>query len=258
MRIGLIVEYEGTEFHGSQLQSNARTVQGELERALQTVFQEEIRIQLASRTDAGVHATGQAAAFDVETRLAEGTIRKALNHYLPEDVCVRTAARVADRFDPRRDALAREYVYTLADVAVASPLRRRVEAHVRERLDEGAMERAGRVFEGTHDFASFAGSATPKNASTVRRIDSVRTARRGDQVTVLIRGNAFLHQQVRRMTAALVEVGQARITAARVKEYLETPERGASRRIMPAHGLCLVGIAYPDAGPEGLPLVNGN
>ena len=258
MRIGLIVEYEGTGFHGSQLQSSARTVQGELETAVQTVFQEEIRIHLASRTDAGVHATGQTAAFDVETVLAEDTIRKALIHYLPEDVRVKAAARVADRFDPRRDAEAREYAYTLSDAVVASPLRRRVQAHVRERLDEGAMERAGRVFEGVHDFASFAGSATPRDASTVRRIDSVCTVRQGDQVTISTRGNAFLHQQVRRMTAALVDVGQARITPAQLKERLEGAERGASRRIMPAHGLCLVDITYPDAGPEGLPLVNGN
>jgi len=258
MRIGLIVEYEGTEFHGSQLQANARTVQGELEKALRTVFQEEIRIHLASRTDAGVHATGQVAAFDIETRLAKDTIRRALNYHLPEDVRVETVARVAGRFDPRRDAAAREYVYTLTDAAVPSPLRRRVEAPVKGRLDEHAMERAGRTFQGVHDFASFAGSATPKGASTVRRIDRVSTVRRGDRVKVAFRGNAFVHQQVRRMTAALVEVGQARTTPAQLQERLEAAERGAARRVMPGRGLCLVDIAYPDAGPEGLPLENGS
>ena len=258
MRIGLIVEYEGTEFHGSQLQANARTVQGEFERVLRTIFQEEIRIHLASRTDAGAHATGQVGAFDVETGLAEDTIRKALNYHSPEDMRTRTVARVADRFDPRRDAEAREYVYTLTDSPVPSPLRRRFEAPVKQRLDEDAMEQAGRVIEGVHDFASFAGPAAPKSASTVRRIDSVSTARRGDRVTVTLRGNAFLHQQVRRMTAALVEVGQGRATQAELKARLEAAERGGTRRIMPAHGLCLVHVAYPGAGPDGLPHVNGN
>ena len=258
MRIGLIVEYDGTEFHGSQFQANARTVQGEMEKALRSVFQEKIRIHLASRTDAGVHATAQVAAFDVETGLTRSTIRAALNHYLPKDVCVKAAVRVADGFDPRRDAEVREYVYTLTDAAVPSPLRRRVEVPVKRRLDEHAMDRAGRTFQGVLDFASFAGSATPKDAGTVRRIDRVSTVRRGDRVTVAFRGNAFLHQQVRRMTAALVEVGQARTSHAQLKARLETAERGAAGRVMPPRGLCLVDIAYPDAGPEGLPIVNGN
>ena len=257
MRIGLIVEYDGTEFHGSQTQIGVRTVQGELEKALETVFLQEIRVQFASRTDAGVHAKGQVAAADVETEHTEETIRKALNHYLPEDARIKTVARVDDRFDPRRSARAREYVYTLTDAAVPSPLRRRFEAPVKGRLAEGAMGWAGRVFEGVHDFASFAGPATPEGASTTRRIDRVSTRRSDDQVTVTFRGNAFLHRQVRRMTAALVEVGQARTTGADLTEYLEKPQRGAARRIMPARGLCLEGITYDDAGPEGLPLMNG-
>ena len=258
MRIGLVVEYEGTEFHGSQLQANVRTVQGELEKAAGALFQGETRIHLASRTDAGVHATGQVGAFDVETTLTKDTIRKALNHYLSEDVRVKAVARVADRFDPRRDAEAREYVYTVTDAPTPSPLRRRVEASVKERLGEQAMDQAGEMFRGVHDFASFAGPAAPRDASTVRRIDDVSTVRRGDQVTIVFRGNAFLHQQVRRMTAALVELGQARTTHAQLRARLETAERGASPRVMPPHGLCLAGITYPDAGPEGLPLVNGN
>ena len=258
MRIGLIVEYEGTEFHGSQLQTNVRTVQGELEKVLQTVFEKEIRIYLASRTDTGVHARGQVAAFDVDTGLTEDTIRRALNHYLPEDVRVGAVARVADRFDPRRDAEARQYVYAVTDAAVPSPLRRRIETPVKGRLDEHAMERAGRMLEGVHDFASFAGPATPEGASTVRRMDRVSAERTGDRVALTVRGNAFLHQQVRRMAAALVDIGHARMTKAGLKARLEAAERGAATRIVPARGLCLVDIAYADADPKGLPLVNGN
>ena len=258
MRIGLIVEYEGTGFHGSQLQTNVRTVQGELEKALQTVFEKEIRVHLASRTDTGVHATGQVAAFDVDTGLTEDTIRRALNYYLPEDVRAGAVARVADRFDPRRDAEARQYVYSLTDAAVQSPMRRRIETPVKTRLDEHAMDRAGRILEGVHDFASFAGSATLEGASTVRRMDRISAERTGDRVALTFRGNAFLHQQVRRMAAALVDIGHFKMTKTELKARLEAAKRGLAGRIMPARGLCLVDIAYSDAGPKGLPLVNGN
>lgn len=258
MRIALILEYEGTDFHGSQLQASERTVQGELERALHTLFGQETRCHLASRTDAGVHATGQVAAFDVETTLADETIRKALNYYLPEDLRVRAAARVPERFDPRRNAQAREYVYTLSDAEVPSALHRRTEVPVWEPLDEAAVERAGRAFEGVHDFASFAGPATRKGAVTVRRVDRVSVERRDHRVTLTFCGNAFLHQQVRRMTAALVDVGQGRSTEELLNARLEAAERNTPSRIMPARGLCLVGVKYPDAGPSGLPAPDGN
>ncbi len=258
MRIGLVVEYDGTEFHGSQLQKSVRTVQGELTKAVRTVFEDEIGIRLASRTDAGVHARGQVAAFDADTELSEDTIRKALNYYLPEDVRTKAVARTADRFDPRRHAESREYVYTLTDAEVPSPIRKRFEAPVKGRLDEDAMERAGAVFCGVHDFAAFAGPASPRDACTVRRVDSVSTKREGDRVEITIRGNAFVHQQVRRMTAALVDIGQVRTSVDQIKAYLHGANRGTARRLMPARGLCLASIIYAGAGPNGLPRTNGN
>ena len=136
MRIALRLEYDGTDFHGSQLQASDRTVQGVLEQALESLFQTAIRPQLASRTDSGVHARDQIAAFNVETYLDMNTIREGLNHYLPPDAAARSAHRVHEQFDPRRDATRREYTYSINNSPVASPMNRRFETQVQARLDE--------------------------------------------------------------------------------------------------------------------------
>lgn len=253
MRIGLVVEYEGTEFSGSQLQARGRTVQGELERALEALFQAPIRVKLASRTDAGVHARGQVAAFDFDTRLSMTTIRDAMNHYLAEDAGVRLAAPVASSFDPRRHALRREYVYTVNDGETSSPIDRRTEAHVRGPLDAGAMADAAKRLEGTHDFAAFCGGAVPPGASTIRRMDQAVVSRAGARVRMTFRANAYLNQQVRRMAGALIQVGSSILSPERMSEFLTRPLRGEARMIAPPHGLCLTRIEYRDGGPCGLP-----
>jgi tRNA pseudouridine38-40 synthase len=250
---GLIVEYDGTDFHGSQLQANARTVQGELERALAAIMGRRTRVRLASRTDAGVHATAQVAVFEAQTRLGADSLRKALNHHLPEDIRVRCAQTAQWRFDPRRRARSREYVYTLNDSVTAPAVFRRTESHVRQRLDEQAMQAAAREFVGAHDFAAFAGPGVAEAASTVRRIDAAAVCREGDRVLFTVRGNAFLHQQVRRMTSALVEAGTGKTGPGAVSALLAGGKRRNAGRIVAPHGLCLISIQYDGAGPCGLP-----
>ncbi|MFW6195361.1 MAG: tRNA pseudouridine(38-40) synthase TruA [Chloroflexota bacterium] len=254
MRIGFIVEYDGSELHGSQLQANVRTVQGELEEALGKLFERHVRVRLASRTDAGVHAEGQVAAFDIEnTDLAFDTIREALNFHLPADVAVLGVAVAPEDFRPRSDATGREYTYTVLDRPARSPLLRRRVAHVRSRLDTVAMAAAAELFEGTHDFASFAGPAVPRDAATVRIMEEASVKRHDDSVVFRMRGNAFLHQQVRRMTGLLLEVGRHRADKGRVSALLEAPRRGTAGSLAPAQGLCLTRVIYPGAGPSGLP-----
>jgi tRNA pseudouridine38-40 synthase len=253
MRVGLVIEYEGTALHGSQLQANARTVQGELEAALHAIFGEMKRVHLASRTDAGVHAMGQVAAFDADERLDPETIRKALNHYLPEDIRTRCAQRAPDAFDPRRQATYREYVYTMNDAPSAPAVFRRTEVHVRHRLDEAAMDDASRALVGSHDFAAFAGPATPDSASTVRRVESAVVRRKGDRLIFTLRGNAFLHQQVRRTAAALVAVGRGAMDRDGFESLVATGDRGAASKVLAPHGLCLNKIGYDDEGSCGLP-----
>jgi tRNA pseudouridine38-40 synthase len=253
MRTGLVVEYEGTDFSGSQLQARARTVQGELEKALAGLFQTAIRAKMASRTDAGVHARWQVAAFDHEASLSMTTIRDALNHYLPEDIGVRHAARVSDTFDPRRHALSREYVYTVSDAETHSPVDRRFEAHVRGPLDVAAMSRAAEGLVGTRDFAAFCGGALPDGASTVRRMDQVTVCRDGSRARIKFRANAFLNQQVRRMAGALLQVGTGTMTTERFAGFLRNPVRGEAAVVAEPRGLCLTRIEYRGSGPWGLP-----
>ncbi len=250
---GLIVEYDGTDFFGSQLQANARTVQGELEQALAKITGQRTRVRLAGRTDTGVHATGQVAAFEAEIRLDAGSVRKALNYYLPEDVRVRCAQEAPLRFDPRRRARSREYAYTLNDATSRPALHRRTEYHVRERLDEGAMHAAAQALTGAHDFAAFAGPATPKGAATVRRIDAAGVRREGDRVIFTVRGNAFLHQQVRRMAGALADAGRGAMTLDQFKKVLESGRKNGAKRLAGPQGLCLTKVNYEGAGPCGLP-----
>ena len=254
MRIGLIVEYEGTAFHGSQLQANVRTVQGELEEAAKELFGKPHRLMLASRTDSGVHAIGQVAALDAETSLAARDIRNALNYYLPEDIKIREAATVDAGFDPRRHARNRTYTYTMTDAPSPPAIDRRTAVHVRSRLDHAAMDAACRRLVGVQDFAAFAGPATDTDASTVRNVESALVKRSGDIVRFTITANAFLHQQVRRITGVLSEIGRGKAETDIVRELLEKSKRGAASNVMPARGLCLVSISYPGGLPGRLPV----
>ncbi|MDA1296459.1 MAG: tRNA pseudouridine(38-40) synthase TruA [Chloroflexi bacterium] len=250
MRYALLVEYDGTAFHGSQVQKGVRTVQGELEGALERIYESPVRLRLGSRTDAGVHATGQVAVFDGEQRHETATLRDALNFYVPKDVAVRDVESVADEFDPRRCALQRKYVFTLNDGAAPSPINRWTEVRTRRHLAIDEMNLAGARFIGSHDFASFAGPATPPDAVTVRNVSYVNVERGEDaKVRVKINGNAFIHQQVRRMAGALVRVGTGKLSHLELATLVDQPRRGAAGWPLGPQGLCLTRIEYGKDGP---------
>jgi tRNA pseudouridine38-40 synthase len=256
MRIGLVVEYDGTEFHGSQLQTNARTVQGEIELALRKVFNKEIRMYFASRTDSGVHARGQVGRFDEETDMSPDQIRKALNYYMTKDVRIRCAQLVSDGpngFDPRSDASARTYVYTFNDAPSEPALDRHLVTHLRKTVDAAAMHDASQSFIGLHDFAAFAGPSTPADAPTRRNVESASVTRTGDNIEFKITANAFLHQQIRRIAGVLYDVGRGKESGDIVGQLLATTERGAASLVMSAEGLCLEEISYNGSGECGLP-----
>lgn len=253
MRIALRLEYDGTDFRGSQLQANDRTVQSALEDALHKLFQQPIRPYMASRTDSGVHATDQVAAFDVSTYLDMKTMTNALNSHLPHDVAVGSSHHVDAEFYPRRHAVSREYTYTINNSTIERPLTRRTAATVYSRLDEAVMSRSARLLEGSNDFASFAGPSVLPDAPTVRRMLNIDVTRDGDSVKVWFKANAFLHQQIRRMVGTLVDLGKAKITEQDFAELLEHPRRSARTVLMAPHGLCLTRINYPETGPGVLP-----
>ena len=256
MRFALIVEYDGAEFNGSQFQLNARTVQAELERAATTIFGTRIsRVRMASRTDAGVHAFAQVAAVDAETEMPADEMRRAFNGNLPEDVAVKGVRPVSFDFDPRRSATAREYRYLMNDSLTRSPLNRRYEYATRRRLDSDAMSAAAEMFVGTHDFESF-GAASTDNGSTIRRIESARIYRIGDgRIVFDVRANAFLRQQIRRMAAALIAVGDGSKSSEWLKSLIESPRPNGATQNAPPHALTLVRVEYDPS--FGLSAIDG-
>jgi tRNA pseudouridine38-40 synthase len=229
------VEYDGTDFAGFQVQPGARTVQGELEAVLARISGESrVRVVAAGRTDAGVHAIGQVIAFtDPKGRPAK-ELARALDALLPGDVAIREVRRVPDGFNPRYAARYREYRYTVWN-GPRSPLRERFALGVRDQLDTAAMERAGSVLVGRHDFSAF-GAA---HRQPVRTVHSVRVRRNGSLVTIDVSADAFLRQMVRRFVAALLEVGHGRTTEEAVAAALASGRPAFNGAVAPAKGLCL-------------------
>jgi tRNA pseudouridine38-40 synthase len=242
-RVALLLEYDGTRFAGSQLQSNAVTVQGVLEDAVSKTTKQAPRVAFAGRTDAGVHARGQVAAFSTSSRLDCETLRRALNAWLPEDVVVREAIDVEAGFDPRRDARRRHYRYVIDNDNVRSALRRRVAWHVPGELDLEAMAAAARRLVGRHNFAAFASRMEDPAASTVRDMYSFDVTRGGTSVFVDATANAFLPHQVRRMTGALVGVGKGRLHAEGFAALLDSAA-GSAGPAAPPQGLYLMRVTY--------------
>ena len=235
MRYRARCEYDGTDFAGFQLQSNARTVQGELETALARLAGgERVVVDGAGRTDTGVHASGQVIAFTYGGAVPGTRLGRAVNALLPPDVAIRDLRRVPDGFHPRYAARYREYRYTVWN-GPRSPLRERHALGVRAPLDIAAMASAGSVFIGRHDFSAFGGGDRPP----VRTVHMVRVRKEGRLVTIDVQADSFLRGQVRRMVAGLLEVGAGKIDEAALRTALAGREPALNGASAPAKGLCL-------------------
>ncbi len=248
MRMAMIVEYDGTEYSGFQYQKNAHTIQEEIEKAIESLTAEAVRIKAAGRTDAGVHALGQVVAFDTETPYDPATVLRALNARLPQDIAVRSARRVSPEFDPRRDAASRLYRYTVLVSGVRSPLMRRTAHRIQHLPDLESMRAAAAHMEGINDFANFGGALENPEASTIRRIDRIDLETDDRLVKIDVEGNAFLPHQVRRMAGALVDVGTGRLTVNDVSKQISLADDVPPARALPPNGLCLIKVNYID-GP---------
>jgi tRNA pseudouridine38-40 synthase len=245
-RIILIIEYNGTNYHGSQYQANAPTVQGEIEKALKKLTEERIRIKIASRTDAGVHAQGQVAGFDTKSKLPLKSFIDGLNHYLPEDIAVKKAYRAEADFDVRRRAVSREYRYYIFNSPTRSPLKEGTAWRIGEKLNITAMQKACEALVGRHDFTSFVGSEiVAKEKRTVRDVFKASITKDGEMVMFDIVANSFLPHQVRNMIGCLVKVGQDKMTVEEFKQIIETRTPGLAGPTAPAEGLCLMQVNYP-------------
>jgi tRNA pseudouridine38-40 synthase len=244
MRVRLTIEYDGTRYSGWQLQSGQDTIQARLEAALDQLFGHKVRIHGAGRTDAGVHALGQVAAFDAPRHFDPIDLRRALNAMLPADIAVREAVEVASRFDPRRDAYLRVYEYRILNRALRSAFEYRYAWHVREALDLDAMRAGARRFLGDHDFTAFRTLGT-ETKSTVRRIYVSQWEQRVDLLLYRVEGSSFLRHMVRAMVAAMVEIGRHRMSVDALQDLLRAGARTQAPAAAPASGLFLIEVRYP-------------
>ncbi|OGO20050.1 MAG: tRNA pseudouridine(38-40) synthase TruA [Chloroflexi bacterium RBG_16_50_11] len=245
-RIILIIEYDGTNYHGSQSQVNAPTVQGEIEKALKNLTGERIRIKIASRTDAGVHARGQVISLDTGKKIPLKSFIDGLNYHLPQDIAVREAFKAEPDFDVRRRAVSREYRYYILNSPTRSPIRQGFSWRVAGKLDIAAMQQACKALIGRHDFTSFVSSeAVARQKRTVRDIFKAEITKDGEMVVFYITANSFLPHQVRNMIGSLIKVGQDKMTADEFNKMVESRTPGLAGPTAPAEGLCLVQVNYP-------------
>ncbi len=220
-RYRITVAYDGTRYSGYQLQSNGISVQQMLEEALGYLDRAPVRVFGCSRTDAGVHARGFVAHFDLTKPIPPGNLPRAMNSRLPEDVRVLRAASAAPDFDARRDAKGKEYRYFLYNADILPPCMAPYWAFMHKHLDVEAMRDGARRFVGRHDFAPFAANPHREMETTVRTVFSFDVRRSGPRITFVVRGDGFLYKQVRSMVGFLVRVGLGDEPPSAVTEILE-------------------------------------
>ncbi len=242
-RLRLVIEYEGTAYHGWQSQANASAVQDIVAARLKVLLREQPHLEGAGRTDAGVHAHGQVAAFSTASGRPCDRIAAGLNGLLPRDVRIRSCDEVPPVFDPRRDPIHKTYRYVWWDAPALSPFWRRYAWHARGRLDVEAMDAAAAHLVGEHDFTSFRASGCTAK-TPVRRILEARVRRKGSRVTFEIRGTAFLHQMVRIIAGTLHDVGLGTRPAADLPALIKARDRKLAGRTAPPEGLILWEVAY--------------
>lgn len=243
-RIRLTVAYDGTNYCGWQIQPNGITVEEVLNKQLSRLTGEEIRVIGASRTDSGVHALGNVAVFDSETSIPPERLSYALNQRLPDDIVIVRSEEVAPDWHPRYQECRKTYEYHILNAKTPDPLRRKTRCFVSFDLDVEKMRQAAAYLVGEHDFASFCNVRTDVK-DTTRTVYSLDIIRKGDEITIRIRGNGFLYNMVRIIAGTLIRVGRGFYPPEAVREMLAAKKRDASGITAPPEGLVLVKIEYP-------------
>jgi len=245
--IKLILEYDGTNYHGwqSQIGSGMATIQDTLEQALMKLTHEEVKTYSSGRTDAGVHALGHVANFKTTSRIPPAAWAPALNHLLPKDVRVLDSEEAPEDFHARFSALGKLYTYRILNRRAPSALYRRYAWHVNVPLNVRKMRLAAASFTGTQDFTSFRGSGCTAK-TPVRTIQSLHIKKSNDFLEIGVEANAFLQHMARNIAGTLVEVGLGRFSPDEMKRIIESRDRSAAGRTAPPQGLCLVKVYYPE------------
>ena len=267
--IKLTLAYDGTDFHGWQIQPGQPTIQQAITDVLAKLTQERLTIHASGRTDSGVHALGQVAHFKTHSELSPLEFQRALNALLPETIRVVAAEEAGPDFHARWNALAKTYLYRIHRGKVVLPFACRYALHDPFPLDFEAMREAARIFEGEHDFTSFAASTGSDEEDHERNmtraifrsemlrgeeagqrisaLDALSVARPGPEEWVyLVRGRSFLRFMVRKITGTLVDVGRGKLRPSDIPKLFEMKDRSRSGPTLPPHGLCLLSVEYPD------------
>ncbi|HEV2422792.1 MAG TPA: tRNA pseudouridine(38-40) synthase TruA [Candidatus Acidoferrales bacterium] len=250
--IKLTLAYDGAKFHGWQIQPGVATIQGSLTDAVRKITQEPVSIYGASRTDRGVHALGQVASFKTRSCLMAEELQRAMNALLPAEIRVLSAEEMGSDFHARWQAQEKTYHYRIFRGEVVSPFEYQRVLHYPYPLDEEAMSRAAKCFEGEHDFSSFASSSgseeTDKDRSPVRAIFRSELERHPEreEIIYVVTGRSFLRYMVRKIVGTLLEVGRGKLRTEDIAGVFQARDRSRSGPTAPPEGLYLVGLKYPE------------
>jgi len=240
----LIIEYDGSGFHGWQRQKKDRTVQETIEKALAIMTREKVTVIGSGRTDAGVHALGQVACFKTRSRLDARVFLTGLNSLLPGDVVVHACDPMPDVFHARFDVASKRYRYHILNRPIAPAIGRQFVWHIRKPLDTAAMTQAAMIMLGTHDFKAFEGKGSPRDHS-IRTVTYSTIKATGDgNLTYDIQANGFLRFMVRNIVGTLVEVGLGKIDSQKVRKILQSKDRSRAGATAPPQGLFLMDVTY--------------
>lgn len=238
-RVMLTVAYDGTNYHGWQLQPNVTTIESVLNKTLSALLKEDIRVIGASRTDTGVHALGNIAVFDTQARMPAGKISYALNQRLPEDIRIQSSVEVPQDFHPRRQDSRKTYEYRIWNSEFPMPVYRLYSHFTYVPLDVTRMQRAADYLRGEHDFKSFC-SVNTAAETTVRTIYDITVEKAGDMISIRVTGSGFLYNMVRIIAGTLIEAGRGNLDPDRMTDILQACDRTKAGPTAPACGLTLV------------------
>ena len=244
-RIKLVTAYDGTNYHGSQIQNNGETIEGVLKMELSSLLKEDIQIIGASRTDAGVHARGNVFVFDTESRIPPEKFTYALNARLPEDIRIQDSEEVPLTFHPRHQDTVKTYEYRVLNRKLPLPEYRLHTHFTYEALNIEKMQQACKFFIGEYDFASFC-AAGSQAESTVREIYDLHVKKEGDLITISVTGNGFLYNMVRIIAGTLLKVGSGQFAPEDMEGIIQGRDRSLAGPTAPAKGLTLIEIRYPN------------
>jgi tRNA pseudouridine38-40 synthase len=244
MRIGLVLEYDGSQYHGWQAQNGLHTVQQAVEHALSRVADSPISVICAGRTDTGVHATNQVIHFDTDKERSIRAWIHGVNSFLPKNICVKWGKELPEEFHARYSATARRYRYVIYNGAIRPALLRSNVTWQYRQLDHRLMHQAAQVLLGENDFTSFRSVQCQSN-TPMRNIHNLQVTRTNDLVIIDITANAFLHHMVRNIAGVLIAVGSGKHPVSWVEEVLKAKDRRLGAETAPSYGLYLVHVTYP-------------